>query len=219
MSDTALDRLKSMMTDSDKDESISSDEYIDNIEDDIISKMNSPFEEVSLESEPTIVSIDEPTTPIMTQPPIIENKPNIEEKPKRHYNKTKKSVVEKSTIETQKINNNLFDIPIDVTDTGDDSPFDQNDINEELFNNNNTENTNYNQQTKQRGRKKKHGDTGSVSSTAVNIDVNSANDSRNPLYDQLVINMINELRTRRFTFSGFSVESMEILFNYISNKF
>lgn len=219
MSDTALDRLKSMMTDSDKDESISSDEYIDNIEDDIISKMNSPFEEVSLESEPKILSIDEPTTPIITSSPNIENKPIIEEKPKRHYNKTKKSVVEKPTIETQKINNNLFDIPIDVTDTGDDSPFDQNDINEELFNNNNTENTNYNQQTKQRGRKKKHGDIGSVSSTAVNIDVNSANDSRNPLYDQLVINMINELRTRRFTFSGFSVESMEILFNYISNKF
>lgn len=112
------------------------------------------------------------------------------------------------TIETAKPE----DIPINVTDIGD-SP-----INEELFNSNTVESP----EPKRRGRRKKNTEKDQSSSTTfteVTVESNSKNTNSNPLYDQLVINLMEDLKKHKYKFSGFNDESMSILFEYIKQKF
>lgn len=101
------------------------------------------------------------------------------------------------------------EIPIDVTDTGEDIM-----LNEELFNNNSPQTE---EKGKRRRRKKKD--------TTVEVDPTPAMDSNvtkidsNPLYNQLAKNLIEDLKKRKYTFNGFNVESMQILYDYIQAKF
>lgn len=198
---SAFDRLRSMMNSSDDDEStssISSDDYLHDIEGDILSKLS--------DDEPDS-TIEEVTVPNNAQ----FMRPKTEIKP------AASTPVEK-----------FEQIPIDVTDTGEDMPLESpesiinsnenvNSSNkEELFNNNTTVDD-PKPEGKRRGRRKKHE---SVVPEGVEESTVVANDpERNPLYDQLVINMVNELKRQRFKFSGFNDESMNMLFEYIQTKF
>jgi len=93
-------------------------------------------------------------------------------------------------------------IGIDVTDTGDDS------FNEELFNNNIVE-----EKPKRKGRpaKKAEQPVPVVKETKSTVVTN-------PLYDQLLKNMVADLRKHKYKYDGFNDESMNILFEYLESK-
>ena len=94
-------------------------------------------------------------------------------------------------------------IGIDLTDTGDDS------YNEELFNNNMVE-----EKPKRRGRQAKK-----VEQPVPVVKETKSTVVSNPLYDQLVHNMINDLKKRKYKYDGFNDDSMNILFEYLMSKF
>lgn len=202
---SAFDRLRSMMNSSDNDEStssISSDDYLHDIEGDILSKLSDD------ESDSTIEEVTVPNNAQFMRP-------KTEIKP---------------TAPAPKPIEKFEQIPIDVTDTGEDMPLESpesiinsnENVNsssneEELFINNTTVDNPTKPEGKRRGRRKKHE---SVVPEGVEESTVVANDpERNPLYDQLVINMVNELKRQRFKFSGFNDESMNMLFEYIQTKF
>lgn len=202
----ALDRLMGMI-DSSEDKpttSISSEDFCNDVEDDIISKM-SLFADSDEESHIKEIRLNDKSP--------------------------EKSEVKNKSKQSDRISKSVKDIPIDVTDTGEDIPFDStidalsepvknkivNSNNEEELFNNNTVIEEAKPEGKKRGRKKKHEE---VIPMAVEEPVAVKNDSYvNPLYNQLVLNMINELENLKFKFSGFSDESMNILFEYIKAKF
>ena len=105
-------------------------------------------------------------------------------------------------------------IEINVIDTGDSNDVN---LNEELFNNNSNPQE-QKAERKRRGRRKKDS-VETMINTPADIVVNNTNIDSNPLYDQLAKNLIEELRKRKFTFSGFNIESMQILYNYIQSRF
>ena len=208
---SALERLKNLMDNHTKedalDNSISSDDYVDAIAGDIASKMSS-FEEVTVDDpiedrtledtmidDPVVVNIidDEPSSEA-SSPVTVEKLDSSSE--------NTKSVVEEN-------------IPIDVNDTGSDIPFNEN---EELFNNN-TELNQPKPRGKRRGRKSKHEEE-LITPKAVEekVTVKETSKSSNPIYNRLILNMFEELRKRKFKFSGLDEESMEILYNYMQEK-
>lgn len=192
---SALDRLNNLMNQAEDDildSSISSDDYVNGIEDDIASKMNA-FKEDNTEDKSDTSLMDN-----MIDDPIMSNVIDDEIKP----------------TESNTINEN---IDINVTDTGEDIPFDQS-YEEELFNNN-TKLVQPMSIGKKRGRKKKHEVEPNIPKTEEELTTTKNDSKNNPLYDQLVNNMIDELRKKRFKFSGFNEESMEILYEYIQRKF
>ena len=105
-------------------------------------------------------------------------------------------------------------IEINIIDTGDSNDVN---LNEELFNNNSNPQE-QKAEHKRRGRRKKD-NIEPIMNTTADIVVNNTNIDSNPLYDQLAKNLIEELRKRKFTFSGFNIESMQILYNYIQSRF
>ena len=50
------------------------------------------------------------------------------------------------------------------------------------------------------------------------VTVKETSKSSNPIYNRLILNMFEELRKRKFKFSGLDEESMEILYNYMQEK-
>lgn len=104
-------------------------------------------------------------------------------------------------------------ITIDVNDTGDDSGI------EELFNNNAEPVAP--QPRRGRGRRKKNNDVTPTPKPEVVVEkpveavVESA---KNPLYDQLAHNLLDDLKRKKYSFMGLNEDSMQILLSYIQNK-
>lgn len=207
----ALNRLMNTINLSEESEedkpttSISSDDFCNDVEDDIISKMRL-FDDSDKECRIKEIRLNDESS--------------------------EESEVKNKSKQSDRISKSVEAIPIDITDTGEDIPFDStiNALSEPVKNNivnsNNEEEDLFNNNTvieetkpegKKRGRKKKHVE---VIPTAVEEPVAVKNDSyTNPLYNQLVLNMINELEKSKFKLSEFSDESMNILFEYIKTKF
>lgn len=201
----ALDRLMNMIDSSEEDKptaSISSEDFCNDVENDIMSKMGL-FDDSDKECRIKEIRLNDESS--------------------------EESEVKNKSKQSDRISKSVEAIPIDVTDTGEDIPFDStinalsepvknkivNSNNEEELFNNNTVIEETKPEGKKRGRKKKHVE---VIPTAVEEPV--ADDSyTNPLYNQLVLNMINELEKSKFKLSEFSDESMNILFEYIKTKF
>lgn len=215
---TALDRLKNALTSDDiiDTSSINSDDYFDDLEDDILSKMNGKISEVNLDDA-------EPTDNADYMPDdYVQPQAELPSEPVR--DKIEEVLPEKEQI------------TIDVTDTGDDEPFNVNDIpteinitkpvksnNEGLFNNN-TGNMPIESEGKRRGRKKKREDVelpnkAPAANENASIDSSKTTVENNPLYDQLINLMLNELEHKHFKFNGLNDSSMSILFDYIRTKF
>lgn len=213
---SALDRLDKLMHGNSPDQipssSISSDDYVNDLEDDIMSKMT-VFEEVELDDNDTSETSLEDT---MINDPVMSNVISDEENTVIEQSTTENTNNTEEIVSSEPITEN---ISIDVTDTGNDIPFEQ-PSNEELFNNN-TEITQPKPEGKRRGRKRKHEEELKMPKVMDDkVAVTTPKDSNsNPLYDQLIVNMIEELKRKKFKFSGFNEESMEILYDYILKKF
>lgn len=186
----ALDRLNGLMQNDSDEIVITGDEYFE----DVAKRINNRFEEVSLDDEPAIATEEKD-----------DNIPEIE---------ISEPVIEKPITETPITEVKTPEIEINVSDVGEN-------IGEELFNNNAEIKK---PRQKGPGRPKKNVNNNINVPTAkpeVKVENISAkiDSETNPLYNQLVNNLIDDLRLRKYTYNGFSTESMEILFQYIQNKF
>ena len=81
---------------------------------------------------------------------------------------------------------------------------------EELFNNNNEESL-----SKKPRKKRKTKDTSDLSTNEVSL----SNSTFNPIMDQLAKDVIDDLRKSKYKISRFDNDTMEIVFNYMYNKF
>lgn len=208
---SALERLKNLMDNHTKedvlDNSISSDDYVNSIAGDIASKMSS-FEEVTVDDSTEDKTLED----AMIDDPVVVN--IIDDEPS--YEASSSVTVEKLGSSSENTKSVVEEnIPIDVNDTGSDIPFNEN---EELFNNN-TELNQPKPRGKRRGRKSKHEEE-LITPKAVEekVTVKETSKSSNPIYNRLILNMFEELRKRKFKFSGLDEESMEILYNYMQEK-
>lgn len=206
---SALDRLGRLMHGEDieeVDDSISSEDYMDDLEDDIMSKMH--IEEVSLsEEEPSDDAETEDSSVIESTE--VESQPVesvIEEVPEEVPEPIKEEPTATDTAPEGEIS-------IDVTDVGEEVSYDL-PSNEGLFNNN-IDGNQTKPKTKRTYRKKKQEEESVVTEKTM---VTAKNADSNPLYDQLVISMIDELRKKKFKFNGFNDKSMEVLYDYVLSK-
>ena len=210
-SKNALDRLKSLMddtTDDDimADDSISTDEYFEDVEAAILKKDETTSSQIQ---ELTLDNVDD-----------VSFGSNNDSDTNSEYGEQldetdEETATEESETETPSVKHNaLPEISINVTDTGDDSG------NEELFNNN-AEPVDPQPTRRGRGRRKKNVNADeptskpeAVAEKPVEAVVES---TKNPLYDQLAHNLIDELQRKKYSFMGLNEDSMQILLNYIKN--
>lgn len=208
---SALERLKNLMDNHIKEEgldnSISSDDYVDAIADDIASKMSS-FEEVTLDD----LVEDKTLEDAMIEDPVIANIIDDETSSEASSPVTVEKL-DSSSENTESVIEEI--IPIKVNDPGSDIPINEN---EELFNTN-TELNQPKPRGKRRGRKPKHEEE-LIMPKAVEekVNVKETSKSSNPIYNRLILNMFEELRKRKFKVNGLDEESMEILYNYMQEK-
>lgn len=189
MSKNALDRLKQQMSNSES--SISSSEFFEDIEDDIKAKLNSTFEEVTLDENTTIASIPPQNIP------NNDNIPNIEI---NVMDTGDDSPME--DIASMQPNEELFNNNSKLQD--------QHAIKrrgrkkkEEYLNNLPNPTT--------------IKPTSNIKLS--NDSVTTPDSSNNPIYNVLAKNLINDLHAKHFKLDGFTDESMTILYNYMKNKF
>jgi hypothetical protein len=203
---SALDRLGRLMHGEDIEEvdtSISSKDYMDDLEDDIMSKMH--IEEVSLDTEEFPESAGSEET-VNEESELESEDVSDEDDDQTVFSEPVKE--EPNNTETTPEG----EISIDVTDVGEEVSYDL-PSNEGLFNNNIDANQPKPEKRKYCKRKQKEESNMSVDKT-----VATKNTDSNPLYDQLVISMIDELRKKKFKFNGFNEKSMEVLYNYVLSK-
>lgn len=225
---SAMDRLKRLMNDSSDDEplvedSISIDEDFADVEA-AIRRKDEPTESTQIQ-ELTLDNVDdvsfaadqntedsseygeqtddEQTEDVQTDEPVEDESSSDEVDESANDENDQPAKTERS----QKIT-------IDVNDTGDDSGI------EELFNNNAEPVAP--QPRRGRGRRKKNNNDITptpkpevVVEKPVEAVVESA---KNPLYDQLAHNLLDDLKRRKYSFMGLNEDSMQILLSYIKNK-
>lgn len=193
MSRTALDRLKQQMSDSEA--SISSNEYFEDIEDDIKAKLNSTFEEVTLDDNTTIASI--PQNTIINKSDTI---PNIEINVQDTGDDS--LVDDIMNNKPQKVNEELFNNNTQIQDSPQVKRRGRK-KKEEILNDISSTSI-------------KTTPTIKLASEPEPMQDSSNN---NPIYNVLAKNLINELHAKHFKLNGFTDESMTILYNYMKNKF
>lgn len=199
-SESSLDRLSKLSQISDdlfgdEEDSISTDDYLDDVSDEMKNSFGSLIQEVTIEDEEEN-TVNKPVEKVESSSDDISVKSTVEEP---------KNVEEGPTEE----------IKIDVEDTGVDMTLEESisstKTKEVLFNNNKPKRT--------RGRpKSKVENTIEIESIS---DSNMVEDlsSIDLVLNQLSKDIIDELRKIRFKIGRFDDKSMEVIFNYMVKKF
>lgn len=198
-SESSLDRLSKLSQISDdlfgdEEDSISTDDYLDDVSDEMKNSFGSLIQEVTIDEEEN--TDDKPVEKVESSSDDISVKSTVEEP---------KNVEEGPTEE----------IKIDVEDTGVDMTLEESisstKTKEVLFNNNKPKRT--------RGRPKSKVEntieTESISDSNMVEDLSSID----LVLNQLSKDIIDELRKIRFKIGRFDDKSMEVIFNYMVKKF
>ncbi len=199
-SESSLDRLSKLSQISDdlfgdEEDSISTDDYLDDVSDEMKNSFGSLIQEVTIEDEEEN-TVNKPIEKVESSSDDISVKSTVEEP---------KNVEEGPTEE----------IKIDVEDTGVDMTLEESisstKTKEVLFNNNKPKRT--------RGRPKSKVEntieTESISDSNMVEDLSSID----LVLNQLSKDIIDELRKIRFKIGRFDDKSMEVIFNYMVKKF
>ena len=199
-SESSLDRLSKLSQISDdlfgdEEDSISTDDYLDDVSDEMKNSFGSLIQEVTIEDEEEN-TVNKPVEKVESSSDDISVKSTVEEP---------KNVEEGPTEE----------IKIDVEDTGVDMTLEESisstKTKEVLFNNNKPKRT--------RGRPKSKVEntieTESISDSNMVEDLSSID----LVLNQLSKDIIDELRKIRFKIGRFDDKSMEVIFNYMVKKF